>query len=390
MVVTSGPSGATVTVHAGALRVREQPVERDVQAREAAGGVCAPCLGQRASEVRLLGHDVGGAIAQPLRLHQHDLRVGGNEVEQHVLRVHEPRQPRLHAVEGQTVGQALPLLAAPRLERDETPGTGADLVGRQQLAAREDPHFGEIVRRPLVVDGELREPVDLVAPQVDPDRVVRGRREHVDDRAADADLAAVLDLVLAAISRLHESRDQLVAVAPLAGPHLDRFDLVDVRAEPLHQRPDRGDDDFGRPGRVEQAPDGPQPAAHRLDTGTDTLERQRLPRGEQVDLVRSEVSVEVVGQTLGIGGGRDRDDVRTAMRGGDETGDRERSSRLGHGEERGRTVPELRAGRGHREAVWAVHERSSANAQPYRPPLLVLACATYMPCGQRTPKGGGH
>ncbi len=93
------------------VRVHEQPVEREMQAREPVGAVCAPGLGQRAGEVRLLRHDVGGAVAQSLRLDQHDLRVGGNEVEQHVLRVDQPRQPRLHAVEGQTVGETLPLLA---------------------------------------------------------------------------------------------------------------------------------------------------------------------------------------------------------------------------------------------------------------------------------------
>ena len=53
-------------------------------------------------------------------------------------------------------------------------GAGADLVGREQLAAREDHDLVDVVGRALVGDRELREPVDLVAPEVDAHR--DGRR----------------------------------------------------------------------------------------------------------------------------------------------------------------------------------------------------------------------
>ena len=115
--------------------------------------------------------------------------------------------------------------------------------------------------------------------------MVGGRREDVDDRAAHRDLAAVLDLVLAAVAGGDEPRDELVAVDLVARPHDDRLDVLDVRAEPLHQRPHRRDDDRRRAvAGVAQPPQHAQAAAHRLDDGRHPLERQRLPRREQLDL----------------------------------------------------------------------------------------------------------
>ena len=44
--------------------------------------------------------------------------------------------------------------------------------------------------------------------------MIGGDRVHVDDRAAHRDLAARLDLVLAAVADLDEPGDELVAVEP--------------------------------------------------------------------------------------------------------------------------------------------------------------------------------
>ena len=186
------------------------------------------------------------AVAQPARLDDRDERARRQEIREEVLVGGQPRQPRLHAVEGLPLGEALPLLPAPRLGAQQLGRAGAHLVGRQQLADREQPRVGEIAVRALVGDRELREPVDLVAPEVDAHRMVGGRGIHVDDRAAHCELAARLDLVLAAIAHRDESLDELVAVEPRAGPDDDRFDVLDVRPEPLHERADRRDDDRGQ------------------------------------------------------------------------------------------------------------------------------------------------
>ena len=76
--------------------------------------------------------------------------------------------------------------------------------------------------------------------------MVVGRRVHVDDRPAHRHLAPRLHLVLAPVAAGDEAGDQLVAVDLVAGAHHDRLDLLDVRAEPLHQRAHRRDDDVGR------------------------------------------------------------------------------------------------------------------------------------------------
>ena len=325
--------------------VGEQPIERHVQTRELCPcGVGSPRLRQRAGQIGFLGEDVGGAVAEPFGLDEDDLRVGRQEIEQHVLAIGEPRQPRLHAVECQSVGETLPLLAPPGLARDEPVGALADLVARQELPTREDDHAFERVRRALIAHRELAEAIDLVAPQVDAHGGVGGRREDVDDRAADGDLAAMFHLFLTAVARLHERGHELVAIATLSDLDLDRFDLLDVRPEALRERPDRSDHHVGCAARIEQPPDRAQPPAHRLDPGAHPLERQRLPSREEVDPVRTEKGAEVVRQPLAVRRRRDRNEVRATRRGGDEPSDGERSSRLRYGDERVRPPPNFQQG----------------------------------------------
>ena len=227
----------------------------------------------------------------------------------------EPRQPGLHAVERLAVGEPLPLLAAPRVGLQQLGGAGAHVVGGQQLADREEPRLGDVAVRPLVGHGELREPVDLVTPEVDAHRMVGGGRVHVDDRAAHRELAARFDLVLAPVAHRDEPLDELVAVEARARTHDDRLDVLDVRAEPLHQRADRRHDH-----RREVLAAGPQPPhdaqapAHRLRVGRHPFERQRLPRREQLDRVVAEVLAEVAGDAFGLGPRRHRDQHRPPRR----------------------------------------------------------------------------
>ena len=114
------------------------------------------------------------------------------------------------------LGEALPLLAAPRLGGDEAARPLAHGLVGQQLAGREDLHLVEVGDRALVVDAERRQAVDLVAPQVDAHRHVAGGGEHVDDRAAPGDLAAVLDQLLAAVPERHQPAHQVVGIDDVA------------------------------------------------------------------------------------------------------------------------------------------------------------------------------
>ena len=87
------------------------------------------------------------------------------------------------------------------------------------------------------------QPVDLVAPQVDADRGVGGRREHVDDRAAPRELAAVLDQLLAAVA---ERRRAVRQARRDRRSSLGRTTIGSTSsragAEPLQQRPHAGHD----------------------------------------------------------------------------------------------------------------------------------------------------
>ena len=314
-------------------RVPQQPVEVEVEAREAMGRRPLvgrpPRHGQRGGQVALLGQQVGRPVAHPAGLAQQDLGVVADDVDQQVLVGGEPGQPRLHAVERQALGQPLPLLAAPRLQADEPLGPRPDLGRGQQLTAREDVDPAEVVGRPLVRHRELGQAVDLVAPQVDTDRPVGRRREHVHDRAADRHLAPVLDHLLPPVAGGHQVGHQLVAVDLLARPDGDGLDVLDVGPQPLHQRPHRRHHDVGRSFGVAQAPQHPQAPAHRLDPGADPLEGQGLPGGEQLDPIVAEVGAEVAGQPLRLGRGGNGQHHRAPPGQADETGGDQGAGRLG-------------------------------------------------------------
>ena len=70
-----------------------------------------------------------------------------------------------------------------------------DVVGEQQLAARRRPQPLDRGQRALVGDGEAADLLDLVAPELHPQRVLLGRREDVEDAAADGELAPLGDQV---------------------------------------------------------------------------------------------------------------------------------------------------------------------------------------------------
>ncbi len=245
--------------------VREQAVERERQARELgiAGGV--PRDRERRRERRLVVEQLLRAVAHALRFDEQRDRAARQQIGEEVVALGEPREPRLHAVEHLAVGKALPLLAAPGMRAQELRGAFTYLVGREQLSRGEDLRRGDVVGRALVGHRERRQPVDLVAPQIDSHRVVVGGRVHVDDRAPHRDLAARFHLVLAPVPARDEARHQLVAVELRAGPHLDRLDVLDVRTEPLHERAHRRDHDRGRVVGVLEAPQHAEPAAHRLE-----------------------------------------------------------------------------------------------------------------------------
>ena len=192
----------------------------------------------------------------------------GQKIGEQMLFGAEPRQPRLHAVERLSGCESLPLLRAPWLRLRQFGGAGLDFLGREQFAYREDPCVIEIDRRALVGDRELREPIDLVAPQVDAHRMVGRRGIDVNDRAAHRELTARFHLVFAPIAHGHEPVDERVTVELHAGTNDNGFDRLHVGTESLYERSNRCDHDRGKLVAADpQPPDDAQATAHRLDRG---------------------------------------------------------------------------------------------------------------------------
>ena len=172
--------------------------------------------------------------------------------------------------------------------------------------------------------------------------MIGGRRVHVDDRAAHRDLAARLHLVLAPVTHRHELLDEPVAVDLHRPPARRRARRLHVRTEPLHERAYRRDHDRRQVIAADpQPPDDAQAPTHRLDRGRHPLERQRLPRREQLDRVGTEELAQVGGESLGFDPGRHREHHRPAGGRGRERGREQRPRGLGH-----RDRPRRTAGRG--------------------------------------------
>ena len=98
--------------------------------------------------------------------------------------------------------------------RSSARGPLPDLVGEQQLAARRRPQpvLGDL-EAALVGDLEPAHLLDGVAPELDPQRVLLGRREDVEDAAAHGELAALLDQVDPGVRRVREPLDGVVQSA---------------------------------------------------------------------------------------------------------------------------------------------------------------------------------
>ena len=109
--------------------------------------------------------------------------------------------------------------------RPERGGPLADLVGEQQLAARRRPEPLDLLEGALVGDREGADLLDVVAPELHPQRVLLGRREHVDDAAADRELAALLDQVDAGVRRVRQPAYDVLERRGVARRQLDRLEV---------------------------------------------------------------------------------------------------------------------------------------------------------------------
>ena len=330
----SGLSGVASSERGAGLGVREQTLERQRQARRGVRIADTPRRRERVRERGLLVEQLLGAVAQPARLHDRDERARRQQVGEEVLVGASATAATTPSRRRSAPRRAVPTARGPtaRCASSSVARARTSSVGSSSRTGKNHASASVAVRT-LVGDREVRQPVDLVAPEVDAHRMVGRRRVDVDDRTAHRELAARLDLVLAAIAHRDEPFDELVAVDLRAG-----------RRRRSVRRPRRAGPSRCTSARIgatttcgqvlatrAQPPHDPQAAAHRLGRGRDPFERQRLPRREQLDRVVAEVLPQVARDPLRLGARRHREQHRPPRRRPRERRGEDGARGLGHG-----------------------------------------------------------
>ena len=262
----------------------------------------------RLQELLAGGHQVVRPAPRPLGVEHQDVGVLGHQVDEHLHVVHEHRSQRLHALDGVPLGELLGDLAQLRVLLAEPARTGPHLVGQQQLAAGRCPEPRGGLERALVGDREGPDLLDLVAPELHAQRVLLGRREDVDDPAADRELAALLDQVDPGVRRRGQPTDHVLEVGLRPDGQLDRLEVGQALDLGLQHGPDRSDHDLERPvagvvARVREAAQHGQPPPDGVAARREALVRQRLPRRVVADQRRVHQAAERLHQVLRLAGG---------------------------------------------------------------------------------------
>ncbi|CAM5275515.1 hypothetical protein SGRIM128S_04483 [Streptomyces griseomycini] len=296
------------------------------------GRLAAPGGGRPGGLQELLArrHQVGGPRAHPLRVAHDGHGALGQHVEQQLHVVDQDRREGLHALHGDPLGDLAEQFAELGVGLGEGTRACPYVLGEQQLTARRRPQavLGDL-QGPLVGDLEVADLLDVVAPELDPQRVFLGGREHVEDAAAHRELAALLDQLHARVRGGGERLDDLVQVGALPGPQGDGLQIAqpfDLRLEyGAHGRHDDGDRaGLGVVGAgVGQAAQHGQAAADGVAAGAEPLVRQRLPRRVLHDPLRRDQGAQRRGQVLRLASRRrHRQDgaARVPGQGGDREG----------------------------------------------------------------------
>ena len=206
---------------------------------------------------------------------------------------------------GDLVGQLEQL----RVRLTQRRGPAAYLVGQQQLAARRRPEPLDRLQGALVGDREAADLLDVVAPELHPQRVLLGRREDVDDAAADGELAALLDQVDAGVRRVRQPPHDVLQRRGVARDQLDRLQVAEPLDLRLEDRADRRDDDPERAVGAscrDGAAGAARPAGGRRCRCAGSAARAAASpsSGSRPTASGSSRSASAVGEVLGLAGGR--------------------------------------------------------------------------------------
>ena len=297
-------------------------VEADRGARTMTGRGDVPAGRQKL--VRGLHQIVGGAT-QLFRIGQHDDRMVRQHAGDRLHVVDEGGQQGFHAFDRNRVRDRFEHVLGVGDPADQAAGPFANRFGELHLAAGRRPDAFESIAVGALVGGmELPDRVDLVAEELDAHRMGCGGREHVEQTAADGELAAVHHQVDAGVRVLHQPGRRLVERQLLADGEEQRLhiaqtgdDRLDQRAHGHHQNADRAEHRVAGFGMTQPAEDG-HTAGHGVGAWRQAFVRQRLPRLQLGDVVRIAV----------IPGAQRVDGLLGLTAGCDEIGDR---GTTGHG-----------------------------------------------------------
>lgn len=302
------------------LRVRRDLGQIAVRRRAEIDRGLPACRGRRPGrfEELLPGADeVGRAGADLLRIGQQHVTAAGHRIgEQGQFALAEHRDERLHALDRDAAGQLGEHFGQVRVglvRGGELRRALLDVRREQQFAARRrgDP-LDLAGQRTLVGHRERADLADLVAPELDADRMLRSGPEQVEDAAADRELAALLDHVHARVRQLDQPFEQVLEALLLADDQVDRRE----RAEPGGHRLDEAahgrdhDPQVLVPGV--QAVQHFQPPPDGVRARRKALVRQRLPGREVGHAIGAEQRAERRGQLVGLASGGGDGQHRTA------------------------------------------------------------------------------
>ena len=216
----------------------------------------------------------------------------------------------------------LPHEVGPAVERrDEVVGSrggrGVVLLVRRELRLDEvEPPLGggidggllDRVQRALRERGERAHGLDLVAEELDPERLAARGREDVDETAADGELAAVVDPVDPLVAREREVLGELLEADLRPGAERDRRRPRVDRRHPFRERRRRGEDEPAGGEDVERPRTLADEVRRRLEPGLPADAATR----EQRDVLGAEQPPCGLGQIARVAVVGDEDDRRVA------------------------------------------------------------------------------
>ncbi len=282
----------------------------------------AGCGGPRRLEELLAGRNqVSGAGSDPLGVTQQDVGVFGQEVDEQLQPVDERRCKRLHPLDGDALGELEQHVGDARLLLRKRSSSVAYLVGQQQLATWGRPHamLGDL-EGALVGDLEVAHLLNGVAPELHAQRVFLGRRKHIENAAANSEVAALLDQVGTGIGGVGERLDRSVQLDLVARLELDRNEVTETGDLRLKQAPDGRHHHIERTGhriartRMRQPTQHRKPPTDRVGARAQPLVRQRLPRREDGHPILVEETRQRRSQILRFPAGRGHGEHRPAGR----------------------------------------------------------------------------